>query len=145
MTDKLWDHEGRPSWRRDPSHGPDYDTMIDGKRIHHQRDRIRLYMLGKQWVTLKEASTTLGYPEASVSAQLRHLRKPKHGSHMVEKRRRPLVDGSPGGTWEYRMHGPGTHEHEDGSVTRKGCGHCMCDCDACEACGPKENHGEEDA
>jgi hypothetical protein len=42
-----------------------------------------------------------GYASASISAQLRHLRKPQFGSHCVEKRRRPHKDGKVGGTYEY--------------------------------------------
>ena len=41
-----------------------------------------------------------GDPEASASAQLRHLRKPRFGSHTVEKRNRGAREF---GLWEYRL------------------------------------------
>jgi len=41
------------------------------------------------WLTLAEIAELTEIGEASVSAQLRHLRKPHHGPHLVEKRRRP--------------------------------------------------------
>lgn len=55
------------------------------------------------WLTLQEIETETGYSTASISAQLRHLRKKQFGSNIVEKRRRPHRDGSVGGTWEYMV------------------------------------------
>jgi hypothetical protein len=52
-----------------------------------------------QWLSLAEIEQETGYPSASISAQLRHLRKPKFGGHIVEKRRRKGCVG----TWEYRV------------------------------------------
>lgn len=40
------------------------------------------------WLTLGEIAEATEFAEASISAQLRHLRKPHHGGHRVEKRRR---------------------------------------------------------
>lgn len=40
------------------------------------------------WLTLGEIAEVTEFAEASISAQLRHLRKPHHGGHRVEKRRR---------------------------------------------------------
>jgi hypothetical protein len=40
------------------------------------------------WLTLTEIAEATEFAEASISAQLRHLRKPHHGAHRVEKRRR---------------------------------------------------------
>jgi hypothetical protein len=81
-----------------PTFGPAYDPSIDHPRIQRQHERIRDYMLRGWWKTLAEIEAALGYPQASISAQLRHLRKPKFGSYRVEKRRR---EGA--GTWEYRV------------------------------------------
>lgn len=79
--------------------GPAYDKRHDGARIHHQHEEIRDWMLGHSgWRTLAEISGALGYPESSVSAQLRHLRKPQFGSYQVPKRRRNRR-----GLWEYRV------------------------------------------
>lgn len=58
------------------------------------------------WLTLRELSQLTQYGEASISAQLRHLRKPKFGSYVVEKRvRRGVVlrDAEHGAIWEYHL------------------------------------------
>jgi hypothetical protein len=52
-----------------------------------------------QWRTLYEIAKATGDPETSTSAQLRHLRKPRFGGYVVEKRRRTATAG----TWEYRL------------------------------------------
>ena len=66
--------------------GPVYDQDRDGDRLSHQHQRVRELMADGQWRTLAEISAVTGDPPASVSAQLRHLRKPRFGSHLVEKR-----------------------------------------------------------
>ena len=65
------------------------------------------------WLTLGEIAEATQFAEASISAQLRHLRKPRHGGHRVEKRRRgrtrtaaarKICDGRRGPViWEYRV------------------------------------------
>lgn len=80
--------------------GPDYREQLDAARLAGQHERIRDLMLDGVWRTLGEIGDALGYPEASVSAQLRHLRKPRFGAYIVEKRRR----GEEGaGLFEYRV------------------------------------------
>jgi hypothetical protein len=59
------------------------------------------------WLTLRELSRLTSYGEASISAQLRHLRKPQYGAFVVEKRCREegeagRIDGQ-GAVWEYRL------------------------------------------
>jgi len=90
------------------TYGPAYNEAIDGKRIKRQHETIRDFLLRHHhcWHTLEYLSRTLGYPEASISAQLRHLRKPRFGSYVVEKRRRANA-----GLWEYRVLPP---EEADG-------------------------------
>ena len=80
------------------TYGPDYNCEIDGSKIERQHETIRDYMWDGTWRTLSEIESATGYPQASVSAQLRHLRKPAFGAHTVEKRRRAGA-----GTWEYRI------------------------------------------
>jgi len=46
-----------------------------------QRDRVYNTMLSGRWLTLGAIREKTGDAEASISAQLRHLRKEKHGSH----------------------------------------------------------------
>lgn len=40
------------------------------------------------WLTLEELARETNFAEPSISAQLRHLRKPEHGAFQVDKRRR---------------------------------------------------------
>lgn len=68
--------------------GPDYDPALDQHRLTTQLDRIRALMLDGTWRTLAEIAQQTGDHEASVSAQLRHLRKPRFGAYQVFKRRR---------------------------------------------------------
>jgi len=75
--------------------GQSYIAEIDGPRITKQRESILGLCLGHLWLTLGEISATLDYPEASISAQLRHLRKAQFGGYIVNKRRRSA------GTYEY--------------------------------------------
>jgi hypothetical protein len=59
------------------------------------------------WLTLDELSKLTHYPPASISAQLRHLRKPEFGSYLVRKRQRVMgkfLRGEDFGTvWEYQI------------------------------------------
>jgi hypothetical protein len=81
--------------------GPTYDEAKDGRRIKKQHEVIRDFLLNNQnWFTLSELHALLQYPEASISAQLRHLRKVRFGSYIVEKQRRT------NGTWEYKLFKP---------------------------------------
>lgn len=80
--------------------GPAYDQDLDGERILDQMTRIRETMLDGVWRTLPEINELTGDPPASISAQLRHLRKERFGSYLVEKRRRG--EGKRG-LWEYRV------------------------------------------
>jgi hypothetical protein len=79
--------------------GPAYDPAIDQARLTKQLGRIFALMTDGAWRTLDEIAAATGDPATSVSAQLRHLRRRRFGSHVVEKRRRQPA----GGTWEYRL------------------------------------------
>lgn len=87
---------------------PDLDSMprFDGATYQHARDHGRLAsQLGEvlatvrngAWWTLAALAFATGYPEASVSARLRDLRKAKFGGHIVERR---YVSN---GQFEYRL------------------------------------------
>jgi hypothetical protein len=91
----LVDREVLPLFDR--TYGPAFNEEKDGDRIRKQHEAIRDYMLVNEWKTLAEIEAALGYPQASISAQLRHLRKKRFGSHYVSKRRRHE------GTWEYKV------------------------------------------
>jgi len=64
----------------------------DARRYESQLAAIRKLMRRAvargAWLTLGEIAKATEFGEASISAQLRHLRKSEHGAHRVEKRRR---------------------------------------------------------
>jgi hypothetical protein len=65
--------------------GSDYVPTRDDNRLSAQYVRIFNLMSDGQFRTLNEISSVTNDPEASISAQLRHMRKPRFGSHTVEK------------------------------------------------------------
>lgn len=90
--------------------GPDYDPPLDHGRLTKQHDRIRDLMSDGEWRTLGEIAEATGDPESSVSAQLRHLRKPRFGSFVVNKRRRGNREH---GLFEYQLLPP-SQDGDDG-------------------------------
>jgi hypothetical protein len=66
--------------------GADYVPQRDDRRLLSQIDRIRNLMADGHWRTLKQIGDATGDPTPSVSAQLRHLTRAEHGSHIKEKR-----------------------------------------------------------
>jgi hypothetical protein len=87
----LSDHEG---YREDPTQlGTIRDLMLEAAARG-------------AWLTLTEIAEPTAFGEASISAQLRHLRKSRHGRYRVEKRRRVLGESEAGratGLWEYQV------------------------------------------
>lgn len=83
--------------------GPVFDPALDGARLMRQHERVRALMHDGVWRTLDEIGASTGDPPASISAQLRHLRKPRFGGFVVEKR--PRADRARG-LYEYRMLAP---------------------------------------
>ena len=65
--------------------GSDYDPVRDDVRLTGQLLRVWNVMSSGQWRTLDQISKETGNPAASISAQLRHLRKQRFGGHTVEK------------------------------------------------------------
>ena len=80
--------------------GDSYDPDLDEPRLSTQLEKIKAYLSNNQWHTLNELEAVTGYPQASISSQMRHLRKRKFGQYHIAKRRR---SGGRGGTWEYRL------------------------------------------
>lgn len=76
--------------------GPDL-TAADHTRLAGQMARIFDYMKDGEWRTLGEIAAATCDPESSISAQLRHLRKPRFGGHTVERRH----EGN--GLYSYRL------------------------------------------
>lgn len=80
--------------------GPAYDPAFDKDRLTKQIGRIFHLMIDGQWRTLQEIESVTGYGQASISANLRHLRKPRFGFYNVERRRH---GDKTQGLWEYRV------------------------------------------
>jgi len=78
--------------------GPCFDPALDHDRLTKQIGRVYQALSLAGWWTLRELEAYTGDPQPSISAHLRHLRKPRFGSHQIDKRRR-----ADGGTWEYRL------------------------------------------
>jgi hypothetical protein len=79
--------------------------------LRKQREVIRDVMLSAgqcaTWLTLDELAKLTHYPPASISAQLRHMRKPRFGAYEVVKRCRTVnkemrAEGF-GAVWEYSV------------------------------------------
>ena len=74
------------------------DDARDNGRLNKQLAAVRAVALGTPgWFTLREMANMTGAPEASVSARLRDLRKPKFGGHNVERKYLER------GLWAYRV------------------------------------------
>ena len=65
--------------------GADYLPSRDDKRLSNQLERVFEFMSDNEWHTLREISVATDDPESSVSAQLRHLRKERFGSHVISR------------------------------------------------------------
>lgn len=99
----IYEIKPKPS----PFDGKTYNEKLDGPRLKKQLDRVREYMLAifPSWKSLSEISEELAklypntrFPEASISARLRDLRKPKFGNYTVKSKRRSS------GLWEYLVY-----------------------------------------
>ena len=66
--------------------GAGYVHERDSQRLTNQIVRIHKLMADGEWRTLPSIFVSTNAPEASASAQLRHLRKVRFGSHVVQKR-----------------------------------------------------------
>jgi hypothetical protein len=79
-------------------------------RTPTQREVLRDVMLAAAkygaWMTLWELSKLTGYGEASISAQLRHLRRARYGGFLLQKRTRSgevVRHAEHFIVWEYRL------------------------------------------
>lgn len=77
--------------------GATYEPARDKDRLTAQLASVRMFMWDGDWHTLKQIATAVQCPEASASARLRDLRKPRFGAFTIERRR--VTDG----LHEYRM------------------------------------------
>jgi len=77
--------------------GDDYVPPRDDPRLSRQYARIFTLMRDAKWRTLATIEQITGDPPASISAQLRHMRKARFGGHTIN--RRYLGDG----LYEYQL------------------------------------------
>lgn len=96
-------HDGIPGTKY-PEHfdGPAFDPEKDVAILAGHLLAVFKVMRSGNWLTDYEISEASGCPVTSVGAQRRHLRKPRFGSHTVERRRR-VVDGEETRTHEYKL------------------------------------------
>ena len=119
------------------------ETERVAQRPPSQREILRDVMLSATacdtWLSLDELSRMTSYPPASISAQLRHLRKERYGGYGLGKRQRagvklfsPVEEPSATGpVWEYQLSrrefaAPVTESRGDvkeGDAKRKRIGH----------------------
>lgn len=64
--------------------GAYFDPKYDTERLTKQIGRIFDLMQDGTWRTLNEIAAATGDPQASISAQLRNLRKQRFGSYEVQ-------------------------------------------------------------
>lgn len=90
-----------------------FEAKLDSPRLTLQLDRVREYMLSifPNWKSLPEIKKQLEklyenthFPEQSISARLRDLRKKKFGGYVVDKKRRMTEELRNDGTWEYLVY-----------------------------------------
>ena len=67
--------------------GETYDPDLDHDRLAVQLGRVRRAMSDGQPHTLRDLACATGDPEASVSARIRDLRKPKFGGRTIVRAR----------------------------------------------------------
>lgn len=65
--------------------GADYKPGRDDVRLTGQLERIYSVMRDGMWRSLPAIENETGAPQASISAQLRNLRKARFGGHRVDK------------------------------------------------------------
>lgn len=65
--------------------GKTYNHARDARRLAGQHCRVLAFMQDERWHTLSEIAVYTRDPEASVSARLRDLRKPRFGSYTIQR------------------------------------------------------------
>ncbi len=80
--------------------GSNYVPKEDDTRLTGGIKRIFSLMQDGNWRTLQEIERLTKVPAASVSANLRHLKREAYGSHGLEKKIRGERSG---GLWEYKL------------------------------------------
>ena len=81
-----------------PFGGKTYNSGLDRIRLLSQLGQVLCIMRDGNWRTLSTLERQVDGTEAAISARLRDFRKPKWGTHLLEKRR--VGDN---GLYEYRL------------------------------------------
>lgn len=76
------------------------DDKQPNSQMGGQLLRVYRALQSGAWLTLPEIHAQTNDPISSISAQIRHLRKVEHGSHVIKKRRRGAAER---GLFEYRL------------------------------------------
>ena len=76
--------------------GATYDEALDYNRLSTQINDVLNILLDQQWHKMQDIASDISAPEPSVSAQIRNLRKEKHGGYVINRRR-------VGNTYEYQL------------------------------------------
>ena len=79
--------------------GKTYVRAFDHGRLTGQKKVVFEVLSDGRWWTLAELEEETGFPQASISARIRDLRKPEFGGYKVLGRRRTTA------TWEYKLFG----------------------------------------
>lgn len=80
--------------------GSDIDSKKDNERLTGQIKAIFDLMKDGKFRTLREIEDSTNFPQSSISAQLRNLRKERFGSFNIDKRSRGDREN---GLFEYRI------------------------------------------
>lgn len=97
----------------DNTFGDHYDKDRDEPRLTNQRELILAYIKQHRDFSVLEISEALGFPENSVSAQVRHLRKKEFGDHCIPIRH------VGGGLYRYYLYY--FHQYHNGDCIHSGC------------------------
>ena len=81
--------------------GPTYDPALDEVRLKGQIQDVFECLRGGKWWSVRTIASYTNHPAPSVSAQVRNLRKTKHGAWEIECRRSWLG--------QYEFHLTGNH------------------------------------
>src|SRR4029077_11878264 len=103
MDQDEFNFDEPPDFSGSRYNGAFYDPAYDDKRLAKQMGRVYTIMIDGGWRTLREIEALTGDPQASISAQLRHLRKARFGGYLVELRARGNRED---GLFEYRLSKP---------------------------------------
>lgn len=67
--------------------GETFDQELDGSRLTSQVAKVKDFMMDGQWHTLPEIEANTKFPQASISARLRDLRKFRFGGYIIDRKR----------------------------------------------------------